>query len=411
MLVLVIQREYVMEKIAIVGGGISGLVARYRVSKQFPNAEIILYEKTEHLGGCIESSLDPYFFERGPRTIKASRSGALLQLIEELDLQSEIIYSSKNARKRYLWVDQKLRLFSSFIPRLIPALLREWRQPYPWAGDESVASFAERRLGKFAAETLFDPLALGIFAGDIHHLSVSACFPELKAMEQEYGSLTHAFFKRKKEKKAKGLLTLKNGLQTLIDRLAEKGRGAIYLNTSLEELPKERTILAVPAPAVPSFFKGDTVIETFFESIPSASLTVVNIAFKEKGLTPKGFGYLVPSKENETILGVVFDSSIFSSQDQERETRLTVMLRKGGREEALSALKRHLKIEASPSAVHVKKYPYAVPQYGVGHLERVDIFKTHLKEHYPHVTCIGNYLEGVSLNSCIKAARCYSAPH
>ena len=392
-----------MEKIMIVGGGISGLAARYRVSKQFPDAEIILYEKSGRLGGCIESSLDPYFFERGPRTIKASRSGALLQLIEELDLQSEIIYSSKDARKRYLWVDQKLRPLSSLIPRLIPALLREWRQPYPWAGDESIASFVERRLGKFAAETFFDPLTLGVFAGDIKSLSISACFPELKAMEQECGSLTHAFFKQKKEKKAKGLLTLKGGLQTLIDRLVEKGRGDIHLNTPLEALPKERTILAIPAPVVPSFFKGDTVVKTFFESVPSVPLTVVNIAFKEKGLTPKGFGYLVPSKENETVLGVVFDSSIFPDQNQEEETRLTVMLRKGGREEALSALKRHLRIEASPSAVHVKTYPHAVPQYGVGHLERVDVFKEHLKEHYPHVTCIGNYLEGVSLNSCIKA--------
>jgi len=392
-----------MEKIVIVGGGISGLAARYRLSRQLPEAEIILYEKSGRLGGCIESSQDPYFFERGPRTIKASRSGALLQLIEELDLQSEIIYSSKNARKRYLWVDQKLRPLSSFIPKLIPALLREWRRPYPWAGDESIASFVERRLGKFAAETLFDPLTLGIFAGDIHHLSISACFPELKAMEQGYGSLTRAFFKRKKEKKTKGLLTLKGGLQTLIDRLVEKGRGAIHVNTPLKELPKERTILAVPSSVVPSFFKGDAVVETFFESVPSVPLTVVNIAFKEKGLTPKGFGYLVPSKENETILGVVFDSSIFPSQDQEGETRLTVMLRNGGIEEALSALKRHLRIESFPSAVHVKTYPHAVPQYGVGHLERVNGFKAHLKEHYPHVTCIGNYLEGVSLNSCIKA--------
>jgi len=392
-----------MEKVVIVGGGISGLAARYRLSRQFPEAEITLYEKSGRLGGCIESSQDPYFFERGPRTIKASRSGALLQLIEELDLHSEIIYSSKNARKRYLWVDQKLRPLSSFIPKLIPALLREWRQPYPWAGDESIASFVERRLGKFAAETLFDPLTLGIFAGDIHHLSISACFPELKAMEQGYGSLTRAFFKRKREKKTKGLLTLKGGLQTLIDRLVEQGKGAIHVNTPLEELPKERTVLAVPSSVVPSFFKGDAVVETFFESVPSVPLTVVNIAFKEKGLTPQGFGYLVPSKENETILGVVFDSSIFPSQGQEEETRLTVMLRNGGREEALSALKRHLRIESFPSAVHVKTYPHAVPQYGVGHLERVDVFKEHLKEHYPHVTCIGNYLEGVSLNSCIKA--------
>ena len=395
-----------MKKIVIAGGGISGLSARYYLSKRYPNADIVLFEKSGRLGGCIESVSDPYFFETGPRTIKASRSGELLKLIEDLDLKSEVVYSSKHAKRRYLWIDQKLRTLPSLIRPLIPALLKEWRQPYPWEGDESIASFVERRLGKYAAETFFDPITLGIFAGDIHNLSISACFPELKAMEREFGSLTRALFKKKKKKKQKGLFTLIGGLQTLIDRLVERGRGEIHLNTPLESLNNEHTILALPAPAAANLFQEDSVVRAFFLSVPSVSLTVVNIAFKEKVLNREGFGYLVPSKEKEEIMGVVFDSSLFPNQNREGETRLTAFLRQGGEEEALSGLQRHLGIQETPTTLRVKTYPHAVPQYRVGHLKRVETFENHLKQHYPHVTCIGNYLRGVSLNACVRG--CFS---
>ena len=118
-----------MEKIVIIGGGISGLTARYRLSKRYPRAEIVLYEKSSRIGGCIGSAEGPYFFESGPRTIKASRSRELLQLIEELDLQSEILYSSPHARKRFLCVNGKLRSLSSFIPALVPAhACQKWRR-------------------------------------------------------------------------------------------------------------------------------------------------------------------------------------------------------------------------------------------------------------------------------------------
>ncbi|MCB1107285.1 MAG: protoporphyrinogen oxidase [Chlamydiia bacterium] len=391
-----------MKKITIIGGGISGLVARYRLS-QVPDVEVTLYEKSERLGGCIESLQDPYFFEMGPRTIKASRSEDLLKLIQQLDLETEIIYSSKHAKKRYLWVDQKLQAIPSLLPPLLPALFNEWRRPALIDSDESIASFAKRRFGTYGAETFFDPLTRGIFGGDMNTLSISACFPELKALEQTYGSLTRALIKKKREKKPKGLFTLKGGLQTLVDRLVKRGKGKIHLSTPIEALPEGETVIALPVREGAKLFQDDQKALSFFKSVPTISLTVVNVAFKGETLVPQGFGYLVPSKERENILGVVFDSSIFPMQNREKETRLTVMLRDGGEREALFALKKHLSICKIPDRVHVKTYPYAVPQYCVGHLERVEAFEAHLKEHYPHITCIGNYLRGVSLNACVKS--------
>lgn len=395
-----------MKKMIIAGGGISGLAARYYLSKKYPDAEIVLFEKSDRLGGCIESSSSPFFFERGPRTFKASRAEALLNLIDEIGLSDEVLYSSKQARRRFLWKGGKLQALSPFSPLffpLIPALLKEWKKPYPWDEDETIASFVSRRLGKYAAETFFDPLTLGIFAGDIHKLSISACFPELKAMERDYGSITRALFKKKREKKKKGLFTLIGGLQTLIDRLVEKGRGEIHLNTPLTTLAKEeRVILALSSQGMKELFSKDEIAQAFFGPLEEASLSVVNVAYQKDLLKKKGFGYLIPSSEKENILGVVFDSAIFPSQNQtSHETRLTVMLKGGGIETALEGLKRHLGIECTPSEVYLKEWKNVIPQYGVGHLNRVQAFEKHLMENYPQVTCIGNYFHGASLNQCV----------
>ena len=195
-----------MKKIIIAGGGISGLTARYYLSKKYPDAEITLYEKSDRLGGCVQSDKKSFFFEKGPRTFRASRSDELIKLIKELQIEEEIVYSSKESQRRYLLKDQKLQPLRKVMLKMIPALLKEWRQPYPWGEDESIETFVKRRLGSYAAETLFDPLTLGIFAGDMRKLSIRSCFPELKALEMEYGSLTKGLFKSKKKGKLKGLL-------------------------------------------------------------------------------------------------------------------------------------------------------------------------------------------------------------
>lgn len=391
-----------MKKIVIAGGGISGLSARYFLSKRYLDAEIVLYEKSNRLGGCVESSTSPYFFERGARTFKVSRAGELLALVKELGLEDELLYSEKSARRRYLYKNGKLhKLGLPLIFPMLPALLKEWKQPYSWGGDESIATFVTRRFGKEVAENLFDPLTQGIFAGDIHHLSIRACFPELKTMEENYGSITRALFKRKKEKKGKGLVTLKGGLQVLVNRLVEAGRGEIHLNTPFTSLDHERVILALPVGGAAFLFTEDQEAQTFFESIEEKTIHVVNVAYSHPVLKKKGFGYLIPSSEKEKIMGVVFDSSIFPEQNKEKETRLTVMLRDGGVETALEGLKRHLGIDEEPKEVFHKVWRKGIPQYGVGHLNRVEAFEAHLRKHYPHVTCIGNFLRGVSINHCI----------
>ena len=137
-----------MKKITIIGGGISGLVARYDLSKRFPKAEIELYEASNRLGGAVETTQAPYFFERGPRTLVRRRSAHLLALIQELGLESELILSSASAKKRYIVQGGSLYSLGRVTFRLLPALLKEWRKPPSTLDDETIASFATRRFGK-----------------------------------------------------------------------------------------------------------------------------------------------------------------------------------------------------------------------------------------------------------------------
>lgn len=339
-------------KIIILGGGITGLSAAYFLKKQ--NHEITLFEKQNRLGGWIQTTNENGFrFEKGPRTFRLGHSPHLLQLIQELKLP--LIYSDPAAAKRYLWHKGKLRSMSYFLPMLIPHFLRE---PFiaKSSHDESIYDFASRRFSPKIANTLFDPLTLGIYGGDIRKLSVRACFPALVKWEQEKGSVLLGAFSS--PKKAKGLFSIQGGMQRLIDSLEKELQINIHLNS------EARQISATEVLVNSQIHTADKVISALPPEGPKQSIWVVNLAFKGPVLPKKGFGYLVPSEEKEAILGVIFDSCIFPEEGQ--NTLLTVMVRpeeKAPLPKALDALARHLGIHAPP--IHASHYlaQDAIPQH------------------------------------------------
>lgn len=435
----------------ILGGGISGLSIRYFLSQYQPHLDITLLEKDNHLGGLIQSNnRQNFFFESGARTFKASKSHALLRLIQELGMEKELLVSRKEASGRYLWKDEKLQplpkhplaLFSSPLVRpLIPSLLKEWKQK-SFVGDESIHSFVSRRLGAKAAKTLFDPMTLGIYAGDIEKLSVKSCFPALKKLEEEHGSITKGMLKKKKKSllypegvSSSSLFTLKAGVGSLIEKLAEKGEGEIVFNALATNVHFKETqveveaggktftadhlFCALSAKGAEGLTKSwDANVATFFQNLEHVSLSVIHLGFNQKLLKQEGFGYLIPSIEREEILGVVFDSSAFPDQNMAKlETRLTVMM--GGAfhpehhlkdkdkrlKEALKGIQTHLGIIEKPAYTHVVDYPNGIPQFTVGHQERKEAFQKIARQKYPHVTFLGNYLDGVAVSDCVANAK------
>ncbi|MBX7067538.1 MAG: protoporphyrinogen oxidase [Parachlamydiales bacterium] len=363
----------------IVGGGITGLSAAWFLLKKNPKAKITLLEKENRLGGWIRTCNEGGFlFEKGPRTFPFSRNPHLLELIQDLKL--ELISSEPAAAKRFILHKGHLRTPGSFLPTLIPYLIRELFIRPSTSDDESIYDFAARRFSPKIAETFFDPLTLGIYSGDIRKLSIRACFPALYKWEREKGSVVRGLFSSPKNKsKAKGLFTVKSGMETLIHELEKKLPIDIVLNCSVEKFSEHEVI------AGGKTYHADRVISALPPQYSNRSIWVVNLAYAGDVLVKKGYGYLVPTQEKESLLGVIFDSAIFPQQNRTSETRLTAMVRPEEKEPlkaALNALERHLGINAQP--VHTSTFlaKNAIPQFEVG--------------------C--TYTDGVSVDACIQKA-------
>ncbi len=359
-------------KISILGGGISGLSAAYYALKKYPQAKITLFEKSDRLGGWIETTeVDGFLFERGPRTFVVGRCPLLLEMIHELGL--EVRYSEPG--KRYLLHRGKVRPLRSFWHVLAGAMCRHFVLPNGKREDETVYEFGCRRFGRKATELFLDPLAKGIYGGDIRTLSKQACFPSL--------------FHRPKDTR---LFTLKNGLQSLVDALARLPID-IRLNTSGTLDSADLVISALPAPEI-SRLSG---IEFLVRYEP---IHVVNLGYRGSVLPLKGYGYLVPSQENESLLGMIWDTEIFSVEGQ---TKVTAMVR-GDKplETALGAMRRHLGVTQQSLATLTKQT--WLPQYEVGHSLQVKRFEATMRQKWPQVRVVGNFLAGPAVESCLRTS-------
>lgn len=443
-----------MKHVVILGAGISGLSLAWFLKKRFAELKITIIEKTSTAGGWIQTiNHDGFLFEKGPRSIRSKGvAQKTLELIEELSLQDQVIAASPVAKTRYLWSHGKLRslpqgLFSFFTSsttrHLVKAFLQE---PFVAKGnenDESIASFISRRLGKQVADELIDPVVSGIFAGDIDRLSMRACFPNMHSWEKQHGSIVKgAIFGGKKESAINPspfvkqmdkvpIFSFLGGVQTLTDGLASQLTSHILFSTKVKSLSKLSSGVEIATEdgkkiqadhlfsTVPAHFLGrylediDGELSALLRQIEATTVAAVHLGYRHSVLKEKGFGYLIPSREKEKILGVVFDSSVFPQQSSSPdETRLTVMI--GGaheniesiveeelEERAIQGVRKHLNIQVDPDVVLTTVAKQAIPQYHVGHLERLRKIKELLGKKHPWLTIIGNFFEGVSVNECI----------
>lgn len=453
------MREVFMSRhIVILGAGITGLALGWFLKRDFGSKiKITILEKSNRSGGWIESiEKNGFLFDLGPRSCRSGGNGiTTLKLIEELNLQNEVIVAARSAHQRYLYRGQRLQklpsnllamLFSPLTRGLWPALYRDWRTPSIDVEDESIYAFMSRRFSKELAEQFMDPLVSGIYAGDIHRLSLKSCFPLLHQWEQSHGSVVRGmmFAKKKieepcsafvKKMKNHALFSFQKGMETLPRHLEKHLQGEIQFKscvTALDFMGKGVNVQLLDG----SLLHADHVYSTIssealaslvrphhpkladsLSSIFSTSVAVVNVGYRKKVLQEMGFGYLIPSLEKENILGVVWDSCVFPQQNQfKAQTRLTVMI--GGAhlsdfqqftpndflEMALKALKKHLLIDENPDVTCVKIASAAIPQYVLGHEKRLSYIKNEMAQLSSHITSLGSSYSGVSVNDCIAQA-------
>lgn len=427
--------------------------------------DVALIEKSDRVGGVIQSErIDGFLIERGPNSSQGTDE--LLALVEELGITSELAEGDPKA-PAYIYFKGRLHPVPSgagaFIKSDLLSLggkLRIFKEPFVpvrrSGSEESVASFARRRIGREAAERMVAPFVSGIYAGDADQLSVQAAFPRLANLETGYGGLFRGTFAKAREarraKKAasavldkaaptrRRLCSFQSGMGFLTKTLASKiGEDLLAgcqnlrlekaadspvfevgfeLGTNQHKLICERIIIATPAKAASSLVAPlSAELSGLLGEIGYPPLSIVSLAYDESTVsTPlDGFGFLVPPSEGLNILGCVWNSSLFKDRAPKGKALVTAFI--GGARNPSAAraadaelvstvhneLQKVLGISSDPQVVAITRYERSIPQYNLGHFARVQRIERLLSD-FTGLMLIGNYLHGVSTGDCIREA-------
>ncbi len=359
-------------KIAVVGGGISGLAACLRLlelkkEKKLP-LEIVLLESSQRLGGVISTiKWHGCLLEAGPDAVFTEKAAGVA-LIRKLGLESEIIQTNPRFRKSFIALDDALypvpegfyllapsKLLPLFLSPIfsLKAKLRMFIEPFlprknhasnGHVYDESLDSFVRRRLGNEALTRMAQPMVAGIYAADPKELSLAATFPKFLEWERRYGSVVLGIWRRRFEMRIGSssgpryslFISLKNGMQSLVDAASSKiPAGCVKLGAQIRsiardpetkryklrgadfEIEADALILAAPAP------KSAELVKSFAPSLAEdlnkiqyASSLSVNLVFERSALLKplQGFGFVVPAAENRAISGCTFASVKFAGR-------------------------------------------------------------------------------------------------
>jgi oxygen-dependent protoporphyrinogen oxidase len=443
-----------MKPIAIIGGGITGLTAAFRLKQQ--NLPVTVFEASERVGGVIQSvRQNGHLAEFGPNSILET-SPLVAALVRDLGLESRRLYSDARAEKRYIVRGgQPVLLPSSpwaFLtsPLFSPAAkLRLLAEPFigraPADSDESIAEFVRRRLGQEFLDYAINPLVAGIYAGDPELLSVAQAFPKLHALEQRWGSLIVGQVRGARERQRSGEVSKQNakkfsfdeGLQVLIDTLRTNLAGQIQSgapvrslehkgggwlveldNHKLGEAPSEFSAILLALPAYK--MAGLAVRATDYLDLsrlsaihyPPVASVVLGFRRVDVAHPLDGFGMLVPEKEGFNILGALFSSSLFPNRAPEGEVTITCYL--GGArspnltlrtsaelvELAAKDLSVLLGIKGKTTFQRVTLFPRAIPQYNLG-FGGYRAFMNDLELKAPGLFLAGHARDGISVSDCI----------
>jgi len=389
-----------MKKIIILGAGISGLAAGWYARKLYGNqCSLTFIEKSARVGGWIETTIhNGFLFEKGPKGFRPHGKGKwTLELVKELGLEKELIWADHAAKKRYVWLEDKLRAVSPLLLlryASLSDLLKEWKRKPASLVDESIYAFFTRHFPISLVDNLIEPVVQGIFGGKSSSLSIRTCFPTLAKWEQEHGSLIKGLVQTKKEKFPSPLCSFRKGMETLPKAIFEALDAEYLFSTEATSIVKGVVTTTQGA------FEADLILSSLPPQIPFLTLTTIHLGYHGKRLPKKGFGYLIPLKEEQGILGMTWDSQIFPQHNQGPMTRLCVMLRgewnqETGLETVLKSVERHVGIKTLPHAVETHVSKQAIPQYPVGYKP---------PEHAPPLFYVGSSQGAVGINDCIFQA-------
>ncbi|AST05475.1 protoporphyrinogen oxidase [Anoxybacillus flavithermus] len=447
------------KKVVIIGGGMTGLAAAYYLQKEAREKQLPisceLIEASHRLGGKVQTVYrDGFVIERGPDSFLARKMSAS-RLIHEVGLEKELVHNT--AGQSYILVNRTLhpipggavmgiptklapfvmtRLFSPF--GKLRAAADFVLPPLKTEGDVSLGQFFRRRLGNEVVDRLIEPLLSGIYAGDIDELSLMATFPQYFHLEQKHGSLVlgmkRSMPKQKtKQKSDKGIFqTLKTGLASLVDAIEQRlEKGTVHKGVRVERIEKveeryvltlsngekkeaDSVVVAVPHQSLPSLFPNETTF-SLFETMPSTSVATVALAFPKEAVAKdmNGTGFVVSRDSDYTITACTWTHKKWPHTTPEGYVLLRCYVGRPGDEAivdqtdedivqvVMDDLNKVMNITMNPMFSIVTRWKQSMPQYTVGHRERMERVKQYMQQHLPGIFLAGSSYEGLGLPDCI----------
>jgi oxygen-dependent protoporphyrinogen oxidase len=437
----------------VVGAGISGLVCAYALRKAGVDTQIV--EASDRPGGVIRSERrDGFLLELGPQSFAGT--APLRQICRELGIEGELLEAPGGA-PRFVLTGGVLREvplspFAFFTSSLFSAgtkwsILRDvLGVSHPPEQDESIAAFVRRKFSAELLEKLVGPFVSGIYAGDPEQLSLRGAFPQLHEAEKSVGSVVRGIMRSAKTKnpprERPSPLAFREGNETLIRALVKNLGEALRCSAEViaiqrrtkgsvegyevclsaagrdETLEVDHLIVATPTNAAAELLRQvGAGFENALQGIPYAPVAVVSLGYRRNavGNALDGFGFLVPRSAGLEILGSVWNSSLFPGCAPAEHVLLTSFV--GGTtnpqavtrsKEELSALVHReitplLDIKEAPVFSSVNIYQRAIPQYTLGHTDRLAALSA-LWAKYPGLWLTGNYFRGPAIGACVEQA-------
>ena len=450
-----------MKRIAIVGGGISGLAAAFALEERRRDGESLeyaVYESGPRFGGVLATEqVDGCLVEAGPDSFLTEKPWAA-DLCRRLGIEDQLIGSNDRHRKTYILVKGKLTplpdgLMFMVPTRLAPALLstlfspatkfrmiREWRfAPRGSRSDESVAALVERHYGAEMVERLADPLLSGVYGGEAAQLSVRAVLPRFVEMESKYGSLGRGMLAARKNVQrslpAPSIFSsLKGGMQQLGEALVAKlPAEALRANSPVQAVQRQdrgwvvsagyasdqfdAVIVATPASAAAVLLEiASAELASELRAISYSSSVTVALGFDQnvRVALPPGFGFLVPRREGKRLLAATFVHNKFPHRAP-KDIAVVRCFLGGSRDEQVlqltdenilnivrDELRQILGVKADPLFTRLYRWKGAMAQYTVGHLERLQRIEGLVKP-LPGLALAGNAYRGIGVPDCIRS--------
>jgi protoporphyrinogen/coproporphyrinogen III oxidase len=448
-------------RIAVVGGGISGLAAAHRLVELAPRDEVVLFEEQNRLGGVLETiHEDGFQIEQSADNFITTFPWAV-DLCKRLGLSDNLVQTNPQFRRTFVVRRGRLRpLPDGFLmmapsrmwplattPILSPlgkarAAMEYFIPPRAGESDESMAGFVRRRLGREVFQRLVEPLISAVYAADMEKLSLLATMPRFRQMEKEHGGLIRAMRKQMRSARQPQtqsgprysmFVTLEEGLSSLVAAIAAKlPDDAIRLETPVARIDQtvgtwtltlgdgttetfDGLILATPSHVAARLLGSvDDELSRQLGGILHSGTAIVTVAYNRDQIAHPmdGMGFVVPSIERRPILAGSFSSQKYTHRAPEGKTLIRVFA--GGdqnpqmaemEDERLVPLVREelavlLGIKGDPIYHTVAHWPGTMPQYHVGHLELVERIQA-LVSRLPNLAVAGNAFTGVGIPHCI----------